>query len=712
MPRNSSGQYTLPAKNPVSSNTLIESGWANPTMTDLGTSLSDSLDRYGRGTMLAALKLIDGAVNAPALAFNAEASTGLYRAGTHDVRLAIGGLDVAKFTDTSVTLVQPLTVSGGIAGNVTMTGGLTVPDNQGITWGDGSTKLIANSTTDIATLTAVDFQVGAGMTVHGNPNVSRTQSGVAVGVGGGTFPAVGWIRSDLGADLKTWDAIADSDGGWKVRAVNDANNAATVALAIGRTGTTIANVAIPNTANIYFGYTLAALQGHLQLQRNDATAGNTNNDIVFTNRGSVANHTTVYDVGGVFASAYRDILDPAYIAGISFERGSASGGNASLGSIVFRTDSVGTSRTGIAERMRIDPNGLVGIGTAPISTAKLVIQGGNMLGVSVVGNTTAQTTADIAAMRTGTDSFNLGQGACIQLGNSTSNLLSLIQSAGAATQFFNYNGTWIERMRLDANGWLGINITPTSYSTAAGPCLQIRAASPSYASNIVALSAAVDCWLSIWSGLTASDGASLIYPSTSFLRFGTTTNPGTNGYVERARFTGGGAFCIAGSAPANTEILSVRHPASTTEGMRLTSTVAGANSTIVTNRLDTQGYALAFLINGNVVGSITHPNASATAFNTTSDLRLKENIAPSSEDFGAIIDGLQLVQYDWIVDQHHVRASFIAQDLVNIIPEAVHEGGDDPALNPWSIDVSRIVPFLVGELQSLRQRIAKLETLQ
>jgi len=36
MPRNSSGVYTLPAGNPVVTDTVIDVDWANPTMEDVG----------------------------------------------------------------------------------------------------------------------------------------------------------------------------------------------------------------------------------------------------------------------------------------------------------------------------------------------------------------------------------------------------------------------------------------------------------------------------------------------------------------------------------------------------------------------------------------------------------------------------------------------------------------------------------------------------
>lgn len=93
MPRNGAGVYTVPAIiNPVVANTPIMDTWANPTMADLAQGVTDSLDRYGRGTMLAALQLVDGAAATPGLAFSSETSTGMYRIGVGSLGISTSGV--------------------------------------------------------------------------------------------------------------------------------------------------------------------------------------------------------------------------------------------------------------------------------------------------------------------------------------------------------------------------------------------------------------------------------------------------------------------------------------------------------------------------------------------------------------------------------------------------------------------------------------------
>lgn len=63
MPRNASSVYSLPAGNPVIPGTVIATTWANTTLTDIATALTNSLSTDGStATVSLAGKLITGAV--------------------------------------------------------------------------------------------------------------------------------------------------------------------------------------------------------------------------------------------------------------------------------------------------------------------------------------------------------------------------------------------------------------------------------------------------------------------------------------------------------------------------------------------------------------------------------------------------------------------------------------------------------------------------
>ena len=85
------------------------------------------------------------------------------------------------------------------------------------------------------------------------------------------------------------------------------------------------------------------------------------------------------------------------------------------------------------------------------------------------------------------------------------------------------------------------------------------------------------------------------------------------------------------------------------------------------------------------------------------DKRLKENIK-DADSASNLIDSLQVRQYDWKEEGSHQRYGFIAQELVQVAPEAVHQPNDTEEM--MAVDYSKLVPMLVKEIQSLRKRLA------
>jgi len=106
-------------------------------------------------------------------------------------------------------------------------------------------------------------------------------------------------------------------------------------------------------------------------------------------------------------------------------------------------------------------------------------------------------------------------------------------------------------------------------------------------------------------------------------------------------------------------------------------------------------------------GDITYNRgAGQVAYNITSDERLKDNIA-DAEDAGAMVDAMQVRQFDWKETGNHLDYGFVAQELHAVVPHAVTVPEDEDKF--WSVDYSKLVPMLVKEIQSLRARVAALE---
>lgn len=122
MPRDISGNYTLPAGNPVVDDTIIESTWANPTMDDIATQLNNVLTRDGLLGPLAPIKGVNGTVAFPAFSFSGDPNTGMYLVSADKIGFAVGGglimtLNAAtSYVEISQGLLVPL--GGRIGYNV------------------------------------------------------------------------------------------------------------------------------------------------------------------------------------------------------------------------------------------------------------------------------------------------------------------------------------------------------------------------------------------------------------------------------------------------------------------------------------------------------------------------------------------------------------------------------------------------------------------
>ena len=161
--------------------------------------------------------------------------------------------------------------------------------------------------------------------------------------------------------------------------------------------------------------------------------------------------------------------------------------------------------------------------------------------------------------------------------------------------------------------------------------------------------------------------------------------------VERARIDSSGNFLVG--------VTSTYASAKMSMGF-----VGSASNGFVINNTNSSGSPvhIAFQLSGTSVGSITC-SGSATAFNTSSDQRLKENIQ-DADSASSLIDSLQVRQFDWKLNGSHQRYGFVAQELVTVAPEAVYQPSDPDEM--MAVDYSKLVPMLVKEIQSLRQRLS------
>jgi hypothetical protein len=164
--------------------------------------------------------------------------------------------------------------------------------------------------------------------------------------------------------------------------------------------------------------------------------------------------------------------------------------------------------------------------------------------------------------------------------------------------------------------------------------------------------------------------------------------------TERMRMSGSTLFIGATSSPSGTQRLVLTADGSTGVEPMLLNELRTSSAT--------ENY-VRFYRNGSQVGTISN-TLSATAYNTSSDYRLKQNIAPMT---GALSKVAQLkpVTYKWKVDGSNGQG-FIAHELQAVVPDCV--SGEKDAVDKdgkpeyQGVDVSFLVATLTAAIQELK----------
>jgi hypothetical protein len=185
----------------------------------------------------------------------------------------------------------------------------------------------------------------------------------------------------------------------------------------------------------------------------------------------------------------------------------------------------------------------------------------------------------------------------------------------------------------------------------------------------------------------------------------------TNG-TERARIDASGNLLVGTTAQLGA--VTARIAVQASGNGRALSVANGAVGEYMTNTSSTGNWQpFSFNNNGTSftqIGSITC-TASATAYNTSSDYRLKEDVQPMVGATDRLM-ALKPVNFAWKADGSRVDG-FLAHEAQEVVPECVTGEKDavDDEGNPeyQGIDQSKIVPLLVAALQEAVTRIEALE---
>ena len=191
---------------------------------------------------------------------------------------------------------------------------------------------------------------------------------------------------------------------------------------------------------------------------------------------------------------------------------------------------------------------------------------------------------------------------------------------------------------------------------------------------------------------TSDTNTGIFFPASDTIGF-------AEGGTEGMRIDSSGNVGIGETSVASK--LHIKSDGSVNACARMNNTEAGTGSS----------NTVIFQRNGTNIGFIT-ATGTATGYVTSSDYRLKENVVYNLNGIERI-KLLKPARFNFIVEPNKIVDGFIAHEVSDIVPEAIHGTKDqiDSEGKPvhQGIDQSKIVPLLTGALQ---EAIAKIEQLE
>lgn len=106
----------------------------------------------------------------------------------------------------------------------------------------------------------------------------------------------------------------------------------------------------------------------------------------------------------------------------------------------------------------------------------------------------------------------------------------------------------------------------------------------------------------------------------------------------------------------------------------------------------------------DIYGYYESGTRSKVTWEVASDRRLKTNIKKTTKKCLPIINSIEMVQFDWKNSGKHEELGLIAQQAMKHIPKMAHLID-----NYYTVDYTKVVPFLIKAVQELSERIDKYE---
>jgi len=322
-------------------------------------------------------------------------------------------------------------------------------------------------------------------------------------------------------------------------------------------------------------------------------------------------------------------------------------------------------------------------------TALLAVKGNGLVGI---GTTSPQSEVHIATAGTGSAFYHATNGSTGANGNDGVS----VGVSGTSGYLWNYESAPFifgtgnnERMRIDSSGKVGIGTaSPASKLHVRGGSLTVEHGSPSTGTGQFNINS------------ESNSQVTFSYDDQGHISFGTASTPATQaGFSEKMRIDSSGNVLI-GTGSYNNTVKGVQFNQS---GQAFI--IAQDNPALQVNRLGGDGTVVSIRNDSSQVGTIT-VSGSATAYNTSSDYRLKENVVDIADGITRVKQ-LSPKRFNFIADGDTTVDGFIAHEAQAVVPESV--AGEKDGDEMQGIDQSKLVPLLTAALQ---EAIAKIETLE
>jgi hypothetical protein len=527
---------------------------------------------------------------------------------------------------------------------------------------------------------------------------------------GGTFGGnVVFNGTTTGLDLNGTEFILDADGDTSITADTDDQidfrTGGTDVMAMSTTGVTITNASNDTQLTLKSTDADANISPILDLFRDSSSPADSDSigQIDFSANDDGGNQSTFFRIRTQAADVSDGSEDgTAYfssvVSGSMRERIKINSSEISINDdshdFDFRVESNGNANALIVDA----GHSTVGINTAAVSNRTLKIEGEGNLGAILSLN---------ESTRGGLVEFSAGSGTELYIGSELG-----ILGSGNNNELLIHTG--VSAVKIDRSGNVGIGTT--------SPDADLTIPSPSFGSGgtgngIRFQNTNNDADAIIQSYYSGTSASALLHGQNLYLAtnasFTNFDSSKASSYILQN--TDGQILFANASSSAPSERMRIDSSGNLLVGTTSDGGVGNTFKNTGQQRMTMSGtsaFQIVQFANGNgQIGTIVL-SGSSTAFNTSSDYRLKENVV-TDWDATTKLKQLKPSRFNFKTDKDTTVHGFLAHEVSDIVPEAINGEKDavDADGNPeyQGIDQSKLVPLLVKTIQELEARISTLE---